>query len=275
MSNHPDDRRTRLAWRGALVGVLLNVIGMPLDSLIGYGIEGMPRWPNLAAISVGVALFVVLMVRRRTATVRLGSWVFLINALAIVLALSITSGSFAVSGRPWTPFEANKLATMTVALLAPELWAGVLSIAAYAGAGLLRYVLFAPEIRAHLPLSEPWSTLGFGVFATILLIHRVRQLSIDREMVRVHTEARALEEVARALLAIRDLSNTPLQTIELDIATIEQLPSANLHTVVERIRRALVQLRESSARLASYEARLKWEAGDASFDPRKRLESRP
>ena len=79
--------------------------------------------------------------------------------------------------------------------------------------------------------------------------------------------------MARALLGVHDLTNTPLQNIEINVALIDQHGVAELSPYVERIQRAVYRLRESSKLLAAYEARLKWQKGDESFNPRVRLES--
>ena len=53
---------------------------------------------------------------------------FVLNALAIQAALWFTNQAYAESGRPWTPFQPAKLGMLTVSLLAPEPWVGLLCI---------------------------------------------------------------------------------------------------------------------------------------------------
>ena len=114
------DLAARHAWRGALVAAALNAVGMPIDFVLARNVPNMPLYPSALSALVGVALVVLLLIQRRRATVRLGSSVFLLNTLVILVALWITSGYWA-STREWTPFQANKLGALAVPLVAPEL----------------------------------------------------------------------------------------------------------------------------------------------------------
>jgi hypothetical protein len=259
------------AWRGAMAAAVLTVIGVPLELVIGRNIPGMPVWPLLAATATGVACAVLLLLRRHKPTVTLGSITFLVSAIAIVMALWKTSDFFATTPA-WSPFQANKLGALTVALLAPELWVGTLSILGYVGSAVAKLYLFSPDIRAGLPIAEPWATVAFGIFGIALLFYRRRQLAVERKMVGAQAEAAALAEVARSLLAVSDMANTPLQNIELNLALIKRHGIPELRNYVDRIERAVARLRESSKLLASYERRLEWQIEDASFNPRARLE---
>ena len=91
----------------------------------------MPIYPYVVSVLVGIGLLVFLLIRRGRATVRLGSVAFLINTIAMLIALWITSGYWAAGG-PWTPFQANKLGALAVPMLAPQLGVGLASIAGFA-----------------------------------------------------------------------------------------------------------------------------------------------
>src|SRR6188508_1409301 len=116
------DYRGTIAWRGAMITVILNFFGMAVDILIGRSLPGMPIWPNLMSMAVAVLLAGILLTRRHTPTVRVGNGVFLVNVVVILVALWFTNAVYAESGRAWVPFQADKLGMLTVALIAPELW---------------------------------------------------------------------------------------------------------------------------------------------------------
>jgi hypothetical protein len=101
------DLATRHAWRGAFVAAALNAAGMSIDWLLARDVPSMPIFPYAMSVLVGIGLMLFLLVRRRRATIRLGSAVFLVNTVAILIALWITSGYWAATGTTWTPFLAN------------------------------------------------------------------------------------------------------------------------------------------------------------------------
>ena len=114
------DLDTKHAWRGAFVAAALNAVGMSLDFRLARDIPTMPIYPFAMSALVGIGLIVFLLIRRQRATVRLGSAAFLFNTVAILVALWITSGYWATTGRAWTPFQANKLGALAVPMLAPQ-----------------------------------------------------------------------------------------------------------------------------------------------------------
>ena len=228
-------------------------------SRICHGIR--PRCPRL----VGAGLFVLLVIRRQRATVRLGSVVFLVNTAAILVALWITSRYWASAGRPWTPFQANKLGTLAIPLMAPQLGVGLAAITGFVATAIGRFYFLDPEIQRGFPVGEPWTILAYGLFATALLIYRLRGLTLEREMLRVHAEATAAAQLARALLRVRDYANTPIQTIAFTTELI-RMRDPDLGPVLDRLERAVARLRELSRALIRYEPAYKWNPGDESLD---------
>src|SRR5262249_29170980 len=89
------DLATRHAWRGAFAAAALNAVGMPVDFLLARELPKMPIYPSVMSALVGIGLIVFLLIRRQRATVRLGSVAFLLNMVAILVALWITSGYWA------------------------------------------------------------------------------------------------------------------------------------------------------------------------------------
>jgi hypothetical protein len=215
------DLRARSAMRGATAAAALNVVGMGLDYLIGRSTPGMPWWPNAASALVGVSLLALLWARCHKPSVALGSLAFLVNTATIVTVLWVTSAHYAES-RQWIPFQANKLGAITVPLLIPELWVGIVGVLAYSGSAVLQYYLFDPAIRNGISFGEPGASIGFGVFGVVLMIYRWRWSAKERRLAHVQAEAAALDQLAHTLLAVRDLANTPLQTIELTVAFLHE-----------------------------------------------------
>ncbi len=255
-----------VAWQGATASAALNVIGMPINLALGRSIPGMPAWPSLASIGVGAVLLVYLRVFRASPSVQRASFAFLVNNSVISLALWVTSGHFAAAVDHWVPFQASKLAVLTVALLAPaELYVGVTTILIFTIPPLVKLWTFSPAVRSKLPVGEPFAMVAFGAFALFLLAYRLRRHALEVELLKSHAEAVALEASAGRFLAIRDMANTPLQTLEINAALLADVSEARPYA--DRIRRSVARLREWHGMLDAESARVRWSPEQEGFDP--------
>jgi hypothetical protein len=259
------DLAVRHAWRGAFAAAVLNAAGMSADFLLARAVPTMPIYPYAMSVLVGIGLIVFLLIRRQRATVRLGSAVFLVNMVAMLVALWITSGYWATTGRAWTPFQANKLGALAVSLLAPQLGVGLASIAGFAAMAIGKFYFLDPEIQRGFPVGEPWLILIYALFAGVLLIYRLRGLALEREMLRIHAEAAAAEQLARTFLRVSDYSNTPIQTIAFTTELL-RAKTHDLQPTLDRLDRAVEKLTELSHALTRYEDAHKWSPGDESLD---------
>ena len=259
------DLAARRAWQGAFSAAFLNAVGMSVDFLLAREVPTMPMYPYAMSVLVGIGLMVFLLIRRQRATVRLGSAVFLVNMVTILVALWITNGYWATTGRPWTPFQANKLGALAVSLLAPQLGVGLASIAGFAAMAIGKFYFLDPEIQRGFPVGEPWLILIYALFAGVLLIYRLRGLALEREMLRIQAEAAAAEQLARTFLRVSDYSNTPIQTIAFTTELL-RAKTHDLKPTLDRLDRAVEKLTELSHALTRYEDAHKWSPGDESLD---------
>jgi hypothetical protein len=253
------------AWQGAFFAAFLNAAGMSIDFLLARDIPAMPIYPYALSVLVGIGLIVFLLIRRQRATVRLGSAVFMVNMVAIFVALWITSGYWATTGRAWTPFEANKLGTLAVPMLAPQLGVGLVSIAGLAATAIGKSYFLDPEIRRGLPVGEPWFVLIYSLFGVVLLVYRLRSIALEREMLRVQAEAAAAAQVARTFLRLRNYTNTPIQTIAFTTELL-RAKTYGLKPMLDRLERAVGKLTEFSRALSKYEQMHKWGPGEESLE---------
>jgi len=256
----------RHAWRGAFAAAALNAAGMSADYLLGRNIPAMPIYPYAASVLTGIALMVFLLICRQRATVRLGSTVFLVNNVVIMMALWITSGYWATTGPAWTPFQANKLGVLAVAMLAPELGVGLAVIAGFVAIALGKFYFLDPDIQRGFPVGEPWLILIYALFAAVLLVYRVRGLAIEREMLRVQAEAVASEQLARTFLRLSDYANTPIQTIAFATKLLSTKNHDDLKPLVDRLERAVERMKELSDALTRYQKAHHWSPGEESLD---------
>jgi len=238
------------------VAAALNAVGMPLDFVFAREVPNMPFYPSALSSLTGVGLIAVLWTRRRRASVRLGSSIFLLNTFVMLAALWITSGYWA-STRAWTPFQANKLGALAVPLVAPELRVGLVSIAGFAGTAIAKFYVLDPEIQRRLPIGEPWFVLIFAIFGAVLLVYRLRGLAFERDVLRLQAEAAAAEHLARDFLRLRDYANTPIQTIVF-ATELMRLRHPDLQPIFVRLDGATKKLMELSRALKSYESMHDW-----------------
>jgi hypothetical protein len=73
-----------------------------------------------------------------------------------------------------------------------------------------------------------------------------------------------MQASARKFLAVKDMANTPLQTIEANVALLARIPGARAYA--DRIGRALEPLRAWQRILVDESSRLTWTPNDESFD---------
>ena len=263
---HSRDLAARHAWQGAFAAAFLNAVGMSVDFLLARDIPTMPMYPYAMSVLVGIGLIVFLLIRRQRATVRLGSAVFLVNTVAILVALWITSGYWATTGRAWTPFQANKLGALAVAMLAPQLGVGLVSIAGFAAMAIGKFYFLDPEIQRGFPVGEPWFVLIYALFGA-----RAPHLPSARHGTRTGNAARCRPR-QRPPSNWRGPSCACATTPTRPSRPLPSRPSCygrnnhDLKPILDRLERAVDKLTELSHALTSYENAHKWSPGDESLE---------
>lgn len=263
MTDH--EWRASTAWRNAVAATTLNIVGMTIEIGVVRTLPHAELWAPLGSIAGGAILLAVLLANRHRRTVWLGNTAFLLNTAVILAALWIIDSRFATAAQPWVPFQEFKLGMVTVAILAPEAWVGGLSIAGYALLSLIRFETLPLEIRDHLALGEPWATIAIATFAAGLLWYRLRRTELELEIAVARAKLASTEHLARVLLAVRDLANTPLQTIALAAETVREL-HPDLDPVMDRVARSLGKLRALDRKLRGFDEAVKWTRRDESLD---------
>ena len=100
---------------------------------------------------------------------------------------------------------------------------------------LLRYLTLPALQQQRCRSASPGPSLIYAVFAVAMLAYRAHSVALARRMFRVRTESIATQRLARAFLALRDFTNTPLQTIELAANIVRNGPGAG--AILDRIDR--------------------------------------
>lgn len=237
------------AWRSAFYACSFNAVGMTFEWLLQREFSGIPCWASTFSAAVGVSLAALLLVRRGTVSVPFASGVFVANAASVMTMLWVTAEQFALQDPRWIPFQANKLGVLLVALLAPRTPIGLLCIAGYAGTALLRLSLFDASLKARLPVGEAWVLAAYGAMGVIGLLYRRRGLWLEHQLRAQQASLHAAEQTARFVTGIRDLANSPLQVIVLNVQLLRRrFPDAE--DLLGRIDRAVARLGELRQLLA-------------------------
>ena len=103
------------------------------------------------------------------------------------------------------------------------------------------------------------------IFSLALLAYRLHAQHLERRFMTMRSETAASERLARTFLAVRDFTNTPLQTIQLANEVIRKR-EPTLAPVVDRIDRSVDRLFRLNQTFAAYEGHLKWTPADVSPD---------
>jgi hypothetical protein len=264
-----NDLAEHRALRAAASAALLALIGTLLD---WTNWRHLPRVPGLfesfiVAIVVYLGALAVLYARRERPPEQLAAVLFLCVVAAASLFSWFGDQGLAARNAYFVPFENNKVAALAIALVAPRsLWAGFGGIAIFVGSALIHFVLFPPGVRALMAFHEPVTTSIYGLFAIALLVVRLRSLASHEELVRIRAERALLDQNARIFLAIRDLANTPMQTISLVAYLMRTQKDADLAQLASRVERSLGKLRELNDLIEKARAAAQPHGGGTSFD---------
>jgi hypothetical protein len=128
----------------------------------------------------------------------------------------------------------------------------------FVGSSIVHHLLLAPHVRAGMAAGEPFGIIAYGSFALVLLAFKQRSYALRVELQRARSEKVAIERVARVAMALRDLANTPVQTLEL-IRQKLMAADPQWRAQTERMGRALERLRRLNDILGPYQAAVMWD----------------
>ncbi|HEX8824713.1 MAG TPA: hypothetical protein VF794_32635 [Archangium sp.] len=257
-------------WRGTLVGTVLVALTELAYTFIDYGVfQGalLLPVPRVLHLLWALLLLGLLLVRRSRLSLRALEACFAGAVLPFLPVFALAEHAMTTTGLVWVPMTGHRLVMLAISVLAPtSLWLGGGLIATFAleavvlwyGLGLAAH----PGVRSPW---EPWVTLVHGGVALAMLAYRVRSHAMELKLREARAEAEALERLARLFLAVRDATNTPLQTLELSLAVLKRRHPECTPTA-EAMERAVRRLRSLAQRLGSVDPLVVWREGDESFD---------
>jgi hypothetical protein len=259
--------RATEAHRSAVICALIGLVG----TFVGFagfwqlGGSTMHGW-LFAGLIVNCAALAILHARRESPSRALSNALFLIILVPAVANAWLLDQARADHSARWVPYEPNKLSMLTLAMIAPPGWAtGLAGIGMFMGSALVHDRLISDAVRARMAAGEPYGIIAYGAFSIVLLGFKQRGHGMREELARARSEKLALERVARVAIALRDLANTPVQTLEL--VRHELMKDAPwLHVHQERMGRALAQLRKLNDVLMQYQNAVTWDVKGHAFE---------
>jgi len=248
------------AHRAAVVSALLGVVGTTIVVVGFWPISGL--WLRsvqfLTFLINGGALwwlYARLPPFRRSRS----HAIFLLVLLPTVVMTWMIDDTRAAHSAYWVPYEPNKLSALTLAIIAPPGWRiGMVAILLFIGSALLHHVMLSEALRARMAAGEPMAVIAYGAFALVVLGFKQRGYALRGELEHERSDKLALERVARVSLALRDLANTPVQTLEL-VRQRLLTDDPQLRVQTERMGRALERLRRLNDILEPYQSSVIWE----------------
>lgn len=240
----PEDVRTAV-----LSAAAFNVLGMPL-ALVMLRNSTAPIWPEFFSIGVGL-IILGFSYSAKTQTARLPS-LFVLNATAVSFALYFMNAYEYAPGFHGTPFQASKLGTLVASLLAPGFLSGLLAICIHAGSSVFQFLFYPMEIQAAMGDTEPWAIIAFGLAGFVTLIYRFRVTQLLEISYRAQSEAETEKKLASSFLELRDLMNTPLQSIEISATLLKEKGGADPE-LLRLLQASCEKLRKLNDLLKKYE----------------------
>jgi hypothetical protein len=248
-----DRRRALRAHRVAVVTAGLTILATGLMFLSWRHLPAHPiRDLQVAALIAAGASLVVLWMSRAAPSARVAQGTMLFVLAPACAYFWFNDSLRAAQGACWVPFEGNKVTALACALLAPPSVAVSLVIIGVAASALVHFALMSDAAKATMAAGEPFTTLAYTGIAVAILVYRLRSIELEDEVLQAHAESALMQEVALISLAIRDLTNTPVQTLEV-LRGLLLKPGANLPVIEARMSRALDRLRDLGGLLSKYE----------------------
>jgi hypothetical protein len=255
------------AHRAAVVSALLGVLGSAI------GIAGFWRVSGLWLRSVQSLAFLInggalwwLYARLPPFSRPRSNAIFLLVLVPTAVMTWMIDDARAAHSTCWVPYEPNKLSALTLAIIAPPGWRiGMVAIMLFIGSALVHHLMLAEAIRARMSAGEPFGVIAYGVFALVILGFKQRGYTLRDELEHARAEKVALERVARLSMALRDLANTPVQTLELVRQRLLSI-DPRLRIQTERMGRALERLRRLNDILAPYQSAVVWDGEMTSVE---------
>lgn len=221
------------------------------------------------ALLCGFAILSLSVARVRPSTTTSIAW-FYACIVPFVPIFWVADAVVIGGGHPWTPFVGHKYLMIGIALLAPgPLVLAIAAVFAFALEAVVFAIAFDLHARFEVAAGEPWPTILFAAIALLLVSHRARARTLEREIASARADSDAFEKLATLFAAARDQSNTRLQTLTLALQVL-RMQHPERGELLDRMQRAIDELAALNRTIARCDEYVR--SAETSFDARARLE---
>lgn len=260
-----------VTWRSAITANALIAIVAALGPSSGIlNLPGVGRpfvISRMVTIVLTVGLIGVLIPERADPRRSVVLALFVLPAIPVLVTNWFLAGEREAQGLPMELFVREAIASAVYALAAPpRVTVSLVPIAAFSMQSLLVYLTARGSHPGQLPPWQPWTGLLYGTCMALLAVYRADRLQREVATTVELEQAAALQRLLRSYLAVRDLVNTPLQTLRVSAHLMRtRYPAAN--EAIGPMERAVERLGELNQLLADEAAAVEWPPGTEAFDP--------
>jgi hypothetical protein len=257
-----------VTWRSAVTQAVLTAI-VPVAGMLDF-----PNAGTAVLISRGftlvwaLTLLGVLLAQRKRPRLEFCRLACALAPLPLLVMFWLLIHERSARDLPLEIFIRGNVASLLFAMQTPpKAAANLVTISAFTVENLVLYwngtIVRVPHTTSWL---EPWTSLLVGACAVGLALYRARRMRREVQLIAAVERALALDRLTRSFLAVRDLANTPLQTLEVTLALLDaRYPAA--HDLTRKMARSLMRMRELNQILSAQASNLSWKNGGESFDP--------
>jgi hypothetical protein len=259
------DAEAIVTWRSAVTQSLITAF-IPVMGWLNFPNAGrslaITRW---IALAWAIGLLLLLRAERAHPTKGVALAAFGLAPLPLFPMYLLMEHERNARGLPLELFARENIISVVYALATPpNFTVGLLIICAFTLQAMLMYWFGGYPVSGETLRFEPWSSLICGGFAAVLAWYRAQRLRREVSLLAKQERAASLQRVARTFLAIRDLANTPIQTLRVALALLRARHPEE-QELAAKMDRSLDRLRDMNEILATDENAIDWYEGE-SFD---------
>lgn len=256
----------KMEWISALAFsslVLVSVaIFIPVEVRAGLSTPALFR-ARVAQLCTAFAGVLLLLIFRKRSTRGLTVAVFLAVFLPFYPISAMNHFASVRLHTPWAPFPGYKGLFLGLSVLVPgPFWINVALMAGIALEAVGLWFGMDVSVRSGLVTGgEPWLTLIYGLVSSVLLVIRYYFQKTVRELALSQAKEEILEKLSRVFLSVRDLTNTPLQSLGIASELLRRNHPA-AQPINERIESSILRLARLNRIFRCFDERVSWADGD-------------
>jgi hypothetical protein len=258
------------AWRSAVWASALD-LGCGILGALAFRrtawrpLSTMPQFAGMGAL----ALLALLWWRRAPRAVCLA--LFSLDVASALVTSLAGANAEAHAGQLGQLYHSLEAGLFVIAVLSPSARLGGALIGAFTVAPFVQFSGWPEAIRQSVFLPDLWLIPMYAVIALVLLLYRRRSVRLQRLLSDARADRLTLERLARVSLALRDLANTPLQTLTTGVDLLRRKLGAE-QVVLQSMEHALLRLHDLKRALAPFEQHVEWRPREESFDAVAQIE---